>query len=441
MKPSKITILGNYWDCQIYRGRLYITCMDGSIKTIDWNKLVDSLLKEDKNNIAITYAFKNGRNLYHPELYELFADIDITNLLEQKFNLLSKQEIIFDEHQLNNFIVGQQESPFKELQVDSEIFNNKMFVLTHNCLLSSSVHGNTKYPVSTKFNKHFDLYGISMRANKYARIALSAGDEGLFEYNASSNEQLSMRNDKRMSQVSNNHSSFSDYSFLSIYNSSLCGKSFLSYFMWDEIQNESKPRKALVCEFSENEIFNSENCEIQPYLSWGFNEKIYRAMPNGIEIVRFNNYSKETGNIFSKSKFIPLQPWKGDVLAAFTSYFGTVLQCENAVVVMLSDGTFHNIPGAATKVRVYPRSLNYENHLHVILDDRIEIYSFNNDYFIDQKNKDFGVAFKMPKTFGYVRGGYVSKYEPDEKYYDFDYDKMSKPDGKDSDLYIEDLPF
>lgn len=441
MRPSKITILGNYWDCQIYRGRLYLTCMDGSMKTIDWNKLVDSLCEDGNSSIAIIYAFQNGRNLYHPGLHELFADKDIKNLLASKFELLASREIVFEELQLNDFIIGQQESPFNELQVDSDIFSNRMYILTYNSLLSSSVHSKTKYPVSTKTTKHFDLYAISMRANKYARIVLSAGNDGLLEYNASTTEFLPMRDDKRMCQVSNSHSSFADYSFLSIYNSSLYGKSFLSYFKWDENQNGIKPQKVQMGEFSESKIFNSPNHEIKSFLSWGFNEKIYRAIPGGIEVVRFNNYSKEEGDIFSKTKFIPLQPWKGEVIAAFTSYFGTVLQCENAVVVMLSDGTFYNIPGSSTKVRVYPRSLNYENHLHVILDDRIEIYSFNNDYFIDQKSKDFGVAFKTPKTYGYVRGGYVSKYESDQDYYEFNPSKLSNSEGEYSDLDVGDLPF
>lgn len=77
---------------------------------------------------------------------------------------------------------------------------------------------------------------------------------------------------------------------------------------------------------------------------------------------------------------------------------------------MLSDGTYYNIPGEVTRVRIFPRSLNYENHLHVIHNNTLEIYSFNNDYFVDQKAKDFGFAFRMPKSYGFVRGGYASHY-------------------------------
>ena len=33
MQPSKITILGDFFDCQIYRGRLYLWTLSGDIYT------------------------------------------------------------------------------------------------------------------------------------------------------------------------------------------------------------------------------------------------------------------------------------------------------------------------------------------------------------------------------------------------------------------------
>jgi hypothetical protein len=443
MTPVKLQILGNFWDCQIYRGRLYLFGMDGSIRTINWNNLIESFHSNGPLDIALTYAFKNGRNLYHPELHELFKDEEIKELLKSKFERLSERNLIISEENLDVFQIGQQDSPFNELHVDSEIFTNRLYVLSHNALLSSTVHGKSKkYPVTTNVKKHFDLYAFSMRANKYARLALSAGNDGLLEYNASATDFIPINDDRRIIQVSDRHSSFADYSFLSIYNSSLYSNSFLSYFTWNNSQSTPKPEKVKKGEFEEDQIFKG-NQDRQPYLSWGSNEKIYRAVQGGIEMVRFNNYAKEDDSIFSEAKLIPLQNWKGNVLSAYTAYFGTILHCENAVVVMLSDGTYYNIPGEASRVRIFPRSLNYENHLHVILDDRLEIYSFNNDYFVDQKSKDFGFAFRQPKTFGFVRGGYASRYESDEKFYDFDSEVNTKEntDSLETPLDTEDLPF
>ena len=47
MQPLKISILGDYFDCQIYRGRLYLWTFDGDLKVYDSNSLVKSLIRKD----------------------------------------------------------------------------------------------------------------------------------------------------------------------------------------------------------------------------------------------------------------------------------------------------------------------------------------------------------------------------------------------------------
>lgn len=440
MIPAKITIEGNYWDVQIYRGRLYLFTINGAIRTIDWNKLMSSIRVEQYIKIALTYAFQNGRNLYHSELHELFKDTDVKNLLENKFTELSNQHINIAEASLLDCLIGEQETPFNELHTDSEVFSNRLYILNHNSLQSSPIHGKSKrYPVGKSPEKHFDLYGFAIRANKFARMIVSAGDDGLMEYNGSSNISLSPFDDRRMDLISPRHSTFADYSFLSVYNSSLSGDSFMSYFKWKDDRLQDQPERIKIDEFEEKEIFSTEQ-PLNSYLSWGSHEKIYRAVEGGLEMVRFNNYAKPGEQVFSERKFIPLQPWKGKILSAYVAYFGTVLQCENAVVVMLSDETYYNIAGEVSRVRIFPRSLNYENHLHVIHDDRLEVYSFNNDYFVDQKTKDFGFAYKTPKTYGFVRGGYASRYESDEDFYDLDILKKIQ-DNKNDEASEKELPF
>ena len=38
--------------------------------------------------------------------------------------------------------------------------------------------------------------------------------------------------------------------------------------------------------------------------------------------------------------------------------------------------------------------MNYENHLHVILDDRLDVLAFYDDYLVDQRQKKFGIEFR-----------------------------------------------
>jgi hypothetical protein len=75
------------------------------------------------------------------------------------------------------------------------------------------------------------------------------------------------------------------------------------------------------------------------------------------------------------------------------AYFGVIVECENALVVMNDENEFFNIPDSVTRWRVYPRSIRYENHLHVISDSKIDIYSFNHDYFRSQEDKKIGIKY------------------------------------------------
>ena len=81
MRPVKIIIKGDYYDCQIYRGRLYLWAFDGNLKVYDWNELVRSIVKKDTDKIAMTFCFLDGNYLYKNSLIELFRDIDFKNLL------------------------------------------------------------------------------------------------------------------------------------------------------------------------------------------------------------------------------------------------------------------------------------------------------------------------------------------------------------------------
>jgi len=60
--------------------------------------------------------------------------------------------------------------------------------------------------------------------------------------------------------------------------------------------------------------------------------------------------------------------------------------------------------------------MNYENHLHVILDDKIEIYSFNHDYFLNQENKEIGIQFKSEKHRRTIRTSFFD--DTDESLFD-----------------------
>jgi hypothetical protein len=422
MQPVKITIYGDYFDCQIYRGRLYLWTFDGILKVFNWNDLVQSFIKQETDRIAMTFCFMDGNYLYKSSLIELFNDTDFRKLLIKKFESVTKTDLSVKEIKLKKFLLGSQDTPTGFIPTDTEIYSNKLYFITDKGLFSATAHRgkNEKYPVSSRHTKLWDCSLLSIKANKYPQLALSGGNEGLFELNISRSKPSNLKRIEQkypIYQVSNRHSSFSNYTFLSIYNTSLIDQSFIALFKWNlekENLTSSIPLRDFDKTVDDKEIFKTKSN--RHFVSWGIEDKIYKATDNGFEIIKFNNYAKpEKGeSVFTRLTSVNLHPWKGNVINGSTAYFGNIIECENALIVLQSDKQSLTIPGPITRWRIYPRSMNYENHLHVILDDRIEIYSFNHDYFLNQEQKEIGIQFRPEKHRRIVRTSYFDDFDDNE---------------------------
>lgn len=414
MQPLKISIKGDYYDCQIYRGRLYLWDFDGSLKVYDWTSIIQSLIKKETDKIALTFSFLDGNYLYKSSLIELFKDKDFKQLLLKKFKRVEDKTFEISQKKLTKFLIGEQDTPTGILPTDTEIYSNKLYFIHEKGLFSSSAHRgkSEKYLVSSRPVKLWDCNLLSIKANKYPQIALSGGDEGLFELNTSRAQPENLKrveSKKPIYQVSNEHSSFSNYSYMNIYNSSLVKDSFLATFKWDaklQITGQMDVTRNFESKLTDRNLFKTKSKE--HFVSWGIADKLYKAKNGGFEIIKYNNYANEEKGEqkFKKLTSFNLHAWKGKVTNGGSAYFGNIVECENALIVILSDNQIITIPGPITRWRVYPRSMNYENHLHVILDDCIQIYSFNQDYFLSQEEKTIGIQFKNEKSKRTPRGSY-----------------------------------
>lgn len=376
--------------------------LNGDIYTYDWNGIIDSLEKNPTDKIYLNLCFKNGRYLYNSSLIELFKDSDFIKLLKEKFRSIQSKKYIFEINELDKFLIGKQQTPTGIIPIDSEIYNNYLYFITEKGLFKSTAHRiNKKYPISSRPKKIWDCRLLSIKANEYPQIALSGGYDGLFELNLSnsiSHKMKPIEENLPIFQISKQHSSFANYSYLSIYNTSLASKSFMALFNWktykEKTSLEEKYEREYDSTYSEENIFYNNDSK-EKNISWGVKDKIYQIRNNNFDIIHFNNYPKkyEEENYFTKLKSYEFKPLKSNVIGGTTTYFGNIIECENALIVIQSDDNFFTIEEPITRWRVYPRSKNYENHLHVILDDRIEIYSFCHDYFINQNEKKIGIQF------------------------------------------------
>ncbi|HCQ20882.1 MAG: hypothetical protein AN481_17670 [Aphanizomenon flos-aquae LD13] len=394
MQPLKITVQGDFWDCQIYRGRLYLWYTDGSIGVYKWDSLIEDTFKNEVDELVLQCAFVRGDYLYGNNFRLLFEDSDIKNALFSKFSQVSDKDLFISPKKLKEFELSRQDNPVIELPTDTYIYGNTLFTLTDSGIYSASVHRTgTKFGVSTRPKKLWDCPLLSIKANRNA-LAMAGGDEGLFElhlddYHGDLSELEKI--DSRVYKVSNHHSSLVDWSFASLYSSSYVDSGFLAAFGWDENQDTGKFERRFKKIITDSRIFEKTG------FSWGSQEKIYLANCNTIEVVRYVQSGVDSENedsAFQHLESIGFDSMHGSIISGGIAYFGIIIEYEDALSVLCSDDTLITFPEAVARWKVYPRSKRYENHLHIIYEDRFVVYSFNHDYFVDQADKLKGIQYR-----------------------------------------------
>lgn len=410
MQPLKISLLGNYYDCQLYRGRLYLWTFDGDLRIYDWDHIIEKIIERNGDWLTFLYGYKDGRYLYSNKTKQLFEDKEFKEIVIRRYSTSCRREHVLAEKDIEDCLIGQQPSPSSSLPIDTEIYNNVLYYSTEEGLFSATAHRpiSEKYKVSTKPRKIWDARVLSITANDYPQMAISAGSNGLYEFSLGTKCRISMlpEIEPHLYKVSDHFSLFSNYVHESIFSSSMNGNSYISMFKLyrNEYNSFCRDYEKVVEESS----FASNSRKDKTNLSWGIHDKIYQASGDKLRVLRFNKwseYSRDERWIFLGEKKLNNQsrPIKGGAAT-----FGSIMEYEDRLVVIKSDNKRFEIPQEVTRWRIYPRSFNYLNQLHVILEDRVDFYSFNHDSNVNQVEKLYGIEYYVPRM----------------KYYDLSYDRL-----------------
>ena len=414
MQPLILSIPGDFWDVQIYEGRLYLWHYDGRLSVYDWEKLVELVYPEARWSFIAKAAWLHGNLLYHPAVRTVFEDPKFYDLFDKQYaSLIADSPVITPPNILEESLYGEQDNPVKELPTDTEIFNDILYLVTYEGLWSATVRKNRRYLVNSRPEKCWDAQVYSVAAS-HGQIALSAGNEGLFEYD--------MRHDgdgDGVTQLTPRHSSYADWTFASVYSTSLVTGSCLLAFNWK--QGARGLRREFVREIDESEILWGRDGE---GLSWGAGDKICGLSGEEVAVVKYvQNYvrNRKSGSSKGSSDFdktissdhqgaIYAKPSRlkdpfgsvgkisfdagAEVVKAGLAYFGVLLETTDRFLVYRSDGEIWSIPGPIVRWRTYPRSKYYGNHLHIIVQDAVYIVAFMHDYWQQQTKKIAGIRYR-----------------------------------------------
>lgn len=393
MQAVTLTIPGEYWDSQIYSGKLYLFSADHSLHVYNWARAIDAIAKKyTPLQTAIRLAFVDGQTLYSDAGKILLNDSEIKEVVVRQMQRLASTtdlQVSFSAG-VDEFLKIR-DNPFPYPHADSEIYYHRMFVGLKEGLYYTETHS-LEASKDNEVEKRWDSPVLSVKAShQYTTLACAAGDEGLREFPLFETEASPTKREPTI--VARNTCTSCEWSFQSIFGSAPSSSGFLASFKKHKIADNRYERR-IDRIISSNEIFSSTGG-----VAWGCKEKIYNFDGQHLSVRTYNPRVGTQEAVGVGKTRIPDNQFvsKGnyeidihsplDIVSTATAPFGSVVETHDGLQVLRSDGVFEFIEGEPVSWRVFPRSENYSNQLHIVYEDRLEIRTYVHDYFVDQSTK------------------------------------------------------
>ena len=419
MQALRIRLPGDFYDSQIYDKYLYLWCIDGSIITLNWQAVIERIKIQIDSTLITTLqlVLEDGKDLYHNRLMK---NIKVNHLMKKELQALSQYEINLTERDIQDCKPQFQDNRFPFPHSDVVFHEKKLYVASQEGI-SVTDQGQSE----GKFipERILDIPTFSIDISHY-RLAIASGDEGLFYYPLNSN----FRKTNNPSQLSEKDCNRTRWMYPNIFMSSYEHQGSLAQFEKISTKERStvKPEKQYLLEGSSSsqsrnlavldrspqekrdnaadeikflgmtpseEIFKKPTLDLEQkqrskvQCTWGVEDKIYWATEKTIEVVQYKSAKNQR-----YLKPVKVENLTDEIISAGSSAFGVVLEMDEGLLVVDSLLQSSFIGNEPTNWRVFPNSINYINHLHVISDDYMDIYIFTHDYFVDQTTKTLGIS-------------------------------------------------
>lgn len=404
MQAIKLRIQGDYYDSYLYAGVLYLWTTDGDIITLEWNRFIQDLVgsKLPEKLRFVAYAtFIDNSHLYHEKWRLLFADKEFRELFDKRLKELYESDLTFSLDDLDSYIKTR-ENLFPFPHSDALIYNRRIYIAG-----KSGVSTSPQSSLRTRPINFIDSSVLNMAVHSRT-LACAAGQDGVFEYNLPPETDFSSLLDKkRLKQQETSPSNSVRWMYDNLFSSFYQKGLFLEFAKLNKKQKKEQQDDVEIQHNSVKERLHSETLfstvmSQDSEIVWGVEDKLCLAGKNFIEVLKY--LPNSDGNIeqFRSIGQIPLGDANpndiGDTVSADSSYFGYVIEKDEALIVIESDFDINSdkkpfmLPGEPTNWRLFPNSINYTNQLHVIYDEEISIVSFNQDYFLNQDKKVAGIS-------------------------------------------------
>ncbi len=324
---ERLSLQGDFYDCQLYGGRLYLWTFNGSLQVYHYPAIIREWALRKKGQSINCQAYEND-----------FSHVYLCTEELQRF-------LIYERDYLTN-----------EFPTGTEILAGELFEANAKGLFGCKV---PVFEEMLPIVKISDTPLVHVSGAKRRGLVCSGGSDGMF--------WMQNYNEKRnLVQVSNLQTIRAAFCSPGIYAHSSVSDSYL--LVKDEDHYDV---------LRDQELYQAtEERAYGPKMTWCRNNDFYIAEDHKLKVYEYVSASKP---MLLKDE-IQFFYWKGDFVSAGSSMCGTVVELDNAICLFedlhREDGHC-TITGPVTRWRMYPRSKEFPGHVHIIFDDRMDIVVMN----------------------------------------------------------------
>ncbi|MDQ0254121.1 hypothetical protein J2S74_001494 [Evansella vedderi] len=343
MTAMSLRIEGEYWDFLIKYNKLFLWNFEGEIEIYNW----EEILREISHK-------------YGDFIYSLYNGSMINQIIKEKDITGHYNDIYLSRFDLDRYLDKKELTPTGDVITSINSYNENILINTDDGLFISFLND------MGKFEKITDMPFYNISVGTYGKVALAGGEEGVFELllpinNLNKNykgykegfRNIIKKHSNRTSWVKNN-----------IYSSSYIEEFILNPMNTNEII------------YGEDQIYKYSAKEEITKVTWVNNNKIYRKL-NSSTLEEVTILDSENEELNFKSRTLNFQGWKGEIIAGAGAAYGTIVECENALVVIFKDKSVMNIPGEVVRWKSYKSKERYSNILGIIYDEELVLTAFN----------------------------------------------------------------
>lgn len=380
MQALEVSIPGSYWDSLLYDGNLYLFTRQGDITIHNWDRLVGSMAWEaDAKPLAVQYLTR-GKAWYSPALRQLLRSPSTKAHLTALTDALTSKRHIAPSGLVEASRSRQIESPAYP-HTDVETYYNNVYVGGSQGIYEAPLQGDDE----GRFQRILDAPSLRI-ASGYGHLAVAAGSDGLLDHQLVKPRYRGYWGETGVTEeVSSTHCQSVSWARFDIVGSSREGSGgFLAAYSspkWTD-ENNDRVDRSLLGIVEADQLFDASG---DGYM-FAASDQLARVHEGGIEFEAWNPYHRRRGAGVdigkSRSPGASFQDKRlsSSVLDASAAVFGAIVELDDSLLVLGSDGTTRRFP-EPINWRCFPRSTRYINHLHITYPNQVRIFAFVHDYF------------------------------------------------------------